>query len=112
MITISLEMTTLVIFILYIIDIDLMLMLYSFSVGGCMSTLEKVKKLIAEQLCISTDDISDDANIMEDLGADSLDVVEMLMTLEDEFGLSIPDEKVDDIKTVPAIVKMIDENMK
>ncbi len=77
-----------------------------------MSTLEKVKKLIAEQLCISTDDIADDANIVDDLGADSLDVVEMLMTLEDEFGLSIPDDKVEDIKTVPAIVKMIDSSKK
>lgn len=77
-----------------------------------MSTLEKVKKLIAEQLCISTDDIADDANIVDDLGADSLDVVEMLMTLEDEFGLSIPDDRVEEIKTVPAIVKMIDENKK
>ncbi len=77
-----------------------------------MSTLEKVKKLIAEQLCISTDDIADDANVVDDLGADSLDVVEMLMTLEDEFGLSIPDDQVDSIKTVPAIVKLIDSNKK
>lgn len=77
-----------------------------------MSTLEKVKKLIAEQLCISTDEIADNANIVDDLGADSLDVVEMLMTLEDEFGLNIPDDKVEDIKTIPAIVKLIDENTK
>ncbi len=77
-----------------------------------MSTLEKVKKLIAEQLCISTDEIADNANIVDDLGADSLDVVEMLMTLEDEFGLNIPDDKVEDIKTIPAIVKLIDENAK
>ncbi len=77
-----------------------------------MSTLEKVKKLIAEQLCISIDEIADNANIVDDLGADSLDVVEMLMTLEDEFGLNIPDDKVEDIKTIPAIVKLIDENAK
>lgn len=76
-----------------------------------MNTLDKVKKLLAEQLCISTEDIADDANIV-DLGADSLDVVEMLMTLEDEFGISIPDEKVEEIKTVPAIVKLIDSNKK
>ncbi len=75
-----------------------------------MTTLEKVKKLLAEQLCISTDDIADDANIVDDLGADSLDVVEMLMTLEDEFGVSIPDEKVEQLKTIPAIVKIIDES--
>lgn len=77
-----------------------------------MNTLEKVKKLIAEQLCISVDDIKDDANIIEDLGADSLDVVEMLMTLEDEFGISIPDDKVQEIKTIPAIVKLIESSKK
>ena len=76
-----------------------------------MSTLDKVKKLLAEQLCITVDDIADDANIA-DLGADSLDVVEMLMTLEDEFGVSIPDEKVEELKTIPEIVKLIDSNNK
>lgn len=74
-----------------------------------MSTLDKVKKLIADQLCISVDDIKDDANIIEDLGADSLDVVELLMSFEDEFKVSIPDEKLDDLKTLPQIVKLIDE---
>ena len=77
-----------------------------------MSTIETVKKMIAEQLCISTDDIKDDANIIEDLGADSLDVVELLMTFEDEFKVSIPDEKLEELKTLPQIVKLIDENMK
>lgn len=77
-----------------------------------MSTLEKVKKLIADQLCISVDDIKDDANIIEDLGADSLDVVELLMSFEDEFKVSIPDEKLDDLKTLPQIVKLIDEYTK
>lgn len=77
-----------------------------------MKTIDKVKKLIAEQLCITTDDISDTANILEDLGADSLDVVELLMTFEDEFGVSIPDEQVAELKTIPAIVKIIDEHTK
>jgi len=86
--------------------------MYNDNVGGTMETLDKVKKLIAEQLCISTDDIKDDANIVDDLGADSLDVVEMLMTLEDEFGISIPDERVEEIKTIPAIVKLINESKK
>lgn len=75
-----------------------------------MKTIDKVKKLIAEQLCISTDDIADNANVIDDLGADSLDVVELLMTFEDEFGVSIPDEDVEKLKTIPAIVKIIDEN--
>ncbi len=74
-----------------------------------MNTLEKVKKLIADQLCISTDEISDTANVIEDLGADSLDVVELLMTLEDEFNVSIPDDRLDELKTIPQIVKIIDE---
>ena len=59
-----------------------------------MKTIDKVKQIIAEQLCISTDDISDTANVVEDLGADSLDIVEMLMTFEDEFNVSIPDEQL------------------
>ena len=77
-----------------------------------MNTIDKVKKIIAEQLCISVQEIKDDANVIEDLGADSLDVVEMLMTFEDEFGVSIPDEKLDELKTIPQIVKIIDESKK
>lgn len=77
-----------------------------------MSTIETVKKIIAEQLCISTEDIKDDANIIEDLGADSLDVVELLMTFEDEFKVSIPDDKLEELKTIPQIVKVIDEYTK
>ena len=77
-----------------------------------MNTIDKVKKIIADQLCISTDDIADDANVVEDLGADSLDVVELLMTFEDEFKVSIPDEKLDELKTIPQIVKVIDEYTK
>ncbi len=77
-----------------------------------MKTIDTVKKIIAEQLCISTDDIKDDANILEDLGADSLDVVELLMTFEDEFNVSIPDDRLEELKTIPQIVKIIDENVK
>lgn len=77
-----------------------------------MDTIDKVKKLIAEQLCISTDDISDDANIIDDLGADSLDVVELLMSFEDEFKVSIPDNKLEELKSIPQIVKVIDQYTK
>lgn len=77
-----------------------------------MKTIDKVKQIIAEQLCISTDEIKDDANMIEDLGADSLDVVELLMTFEDEFKVSIPDEKLEDLKSIPNIVKLIDEYSK
>ena len=77
-----------------------------------MNTIDKVKKLIAEQLCISVSEIEDDANVIEDLGADSLDVVELLMTFEDEFKVSIPDDRLEELKTVPQIVKLIDEYSK
>ena len=77
-----------------------------------MNTIDKVKKIIAEQLCISADDIKDDANIIEDLGADSLDVVELLMSFEDEFKVSIPDDKLEDLKSIPQIVKVLDDYMK
>ncbi len=77
-----------------------------------MKTIDKVKQLIAEQLCISTDDIKDDANIVEDLGADSLDIVELLMSFEDEFKVSIPDDKLEDLKSITNIVKLLDEYKK
>lgn len=77
-----------------------------------METIEKVKKIIAEQLCISTDDIADDASVVEDLGADSLDIVEMLMTFEDEFKVSIPDERLKELNNIQSIVKLIEEYKK
>ena len=75
-----------------------------------MTTLEKVKSLVADHLCIPVDSIKDDADIVRDLNADSIDLVEMVMTFEDEFGISIPDEKLSSLKTVADIVKFIEEN--
>ena len=69
---------------------------------------EKVADLVAEQLGVDKAKITENANIIEDLGADSLDVIEMLMTLEDEFGITIPDEKINQIKTVGQIVELIE----
>lgn len=77
-----------------------------------MSVIEKVKEIIAEQLCIAESEIKDDANVIEDLGADSLDVVELLMTFEDEFKVSIPDERLEELKTIPQIVSIIEEYTK
>lgn len=71
--------------------------------------LEKVKELLAAQLNISKDKINADSKIIEDLGADSLDMVEMLMTLEDEFGISISDEEAVNLKTVSDIVNYIEK---
>ena len=70
---------------------------------------EKVAALVAEQLGIDKSKVKVESNIIEDLGADSLDVIEMLMTLEDEFGITIPDDKINQIKTVGQIVELIDK---
>lgn len=72
-------------------------------------TIDKVKELLAAQLNISKDKIQDDSKLVEDLGADSLDMVEMLMTLEDEFGVSISDEDALKLKTVADIVSYIEK---
>ena len=72
-------------------------------------TFDKVKELLAAQLNISKDKIQDDSKLVEDLGADSLDMVEMLMTLEDEFGVSISDEDALNLKTVADIVSYIEK---
>ena len=73
-----------------------------------MSTLEKVASLIAEQLNKPVEEITAEKEIVKDLGADSLDVVEMIMTLEEQFGITIPEEDAITIKTVEDIVKIID----
>lgn len=74
-----------------------------------MATVDTVKEIVAKQLNISVDDIGEDKEVVKDLGADSLDVVEMLMNIEDEFGISVPEEEAVNIKTVNDIVKIIDE---
>ena len=70
---------------------------------------DKIAKLLAEQLGIPQSTITLESKIVEDLGADSLDVVELLMTLEDETGKTIPDEEVTKIKTVGEIVEVIEK---
>ncbi|MBQ3567195.1 MAG: acyl carrier protein [Oscillospiraceae bacterium] len=72
--------------------------------------LEKVKSIIADQLDVEEDKVVADASITEDLGADSLDVVDLIMSIEEEFDIEIPDEAVEDIKTVGDIVKYIENN--
>ena len=72
---------------------------------------EKMKNILAEQLDADADSITMETDIQEDLGADSLDVVEMLMSIEDEFEIEIPDEKIESLKTVGQVVEYIQENM-
>ena len=71
---------------------------------------EKLKDIIAEQLSVEADEVSLESNIQDDLGADSLDVVDLITTIEDEFDISIPDEAVEDIKTVGDMVNYIEKN--
>lgn len=71
-------------------------------------TFDKVKQLLSEQLNIPAEKILAESRVIEDLGADSLDVVEMLMTLEDNFNVTVTDEESVGLKTVGDIVKLID----
>ena len=74
---------------------------------------EKVQKLLAEAMNIDDPSkITMESNIVQDLGADSLDMVELLMSLEDNFGITVPDEKANDLVTVGAIVKYIESQGK
>ena len=70
---------------------------------------EKVKKIIVDQLGVSADEVKPEASFVEDLGADSLDIVELIMAFEEEFEVEIPDEKAEKIRTVADAVKMLDE---
>lgn len=73
--------------------------------------LEKMKEILAEQLDADISTITPETDIADDLGADSLDVVEMLMTIEDEFEIEIPDEKIESLKTVGQVVEYIQEQI-
>ena len=75
-----------------------------------MATYEKVKSLLAEQLTINPEKISPESEIIADLGADSLDMVEMMMSMEEEFGITVDEEKATELKTVADIVALIDGN--
>lgn len=72
---------------------------------------EKIRALISDQLDIDEDKITMESAVIEDLGADSLDIVDLIMGLEEEFNVEIPDETVEDIKTVGDIVHYLEENM-
>lgn len=72
--------------------------------------LEKVKAILAEQFDVEEDKITADTDLQEDLGADSLDVVDLLMSIEDEFEVEVPDEEIENIKTVGSLVSYIEGN--
>jgi len=72
------------------------------------STLDKVKEIVMDKLGVEEGQITSEANFMDDLGADSLDTVELIMQLEEEFGIEIPDEDAEVMTTVGAAVEYID----
>lgn len=74
------------------------------------STEEKIKKIIVEQLGVNEDQVTPEAKFIEDLGADSLDTVELVMALEEEFGNEIPDEEAEKLQSVGDVIKYIDES--
>ena len=71
---------------------------------------EKIRAIICDQLELEEDAVTLDSVLLEDLGADSLDLVDLVMTFEDEFDLAIPDEELENIKTVGDIVRFIEEH--
>ena len=71
--------------------------------------LARLKEIIIDRLDVEEDQIRPEASFVEDLGADSLDIVELIMAFEEEFGVEIPDEKAEKIRTVADAVKLLDE---
>jgi acyl carrier protein len=78
--------------------------------GEIVAVYEKVRAIISEQLGIDENDITMESSFIEDLGADSLDIVELVMALEEEFDIVIPDEDAEKIRTVGEAVKYIQEH--
>ena len=72
---------------------------------------EKIRAILCEQLDVDESDVTMESNIAEDLGADSLDVVDLIMSIEDEFEIEVPDDQIEGIKTVGDVVNYI-ENVK
>ncbi|MGB3399066.1 MAG: acyl carrier protein [Candidatus Deferrimicrobiaceae bacterium] len=77
-----------------------------------MSVEKKVKEIVAEQLGKDASEVTNEASFIDDLGADSLDIVELVMAMEDEFGIEIPDEEAEKIKTVKNVIEYIKAHAK
>ena len=75
-----------------------------------MALFDNVKEVVIEQLNVAADEVKEESKFIEDLGADSLDVVELVMALEEEFDIEIPDEEAESILTVGDAIKFIEEH--
>ena len=75
-----------------------------------MATFDKVRDIVVDQLGVEADEVNIDSTFIDDLGADSLDIVELIIAFEEEFGIEIPDEAAEKIKTVQDVVSYIDQN--
>lgn len=75
------------------------------------STFERVKAIVVDQLGVEEQEVTENASFVDDLGADSLDVVELVMALEEEFGIQIPEEDAEKIQTVGQAVQYIEEHL-
>lgn len=73
---------------------------------------QRIKDIIVDQLSVNADQVTPEAKFIEDLGADSLDTVELVMALEEEFGLEIPDEEAEKLQTVGDVIKYVEESQK
>ena len=71
---------------------------------------ERIREIICDQLDLEEDKVTMDSDIMEDFEADSLDVVDLVMSIEDEFGLEVPDDEIENFRTVGDVVRYIEEN--
>lgn len=78
--------------------------------NGGINMLDKIIEIVAEKLNVDSDDISLDTSFVDDLQADSLDMVELVMCLEDELGFKVDDDKLEEIKTVKDVLNLIEEN--
>lgn len=72
---------------------------------------DRIREYLADQLDVDSDKITPDSDIVEDFGADSLDVVDMITTLSDEFGVDIPDEEIENFHTVGDVVQYVEDRM-
>jgi len=77
-----------------------------------MATEDKIKEIIVEQLGVSADEVVPEASFIDDLGADSLDIVELVMAIEEEWGLEIPDDDAEKIQTIQDAINYVEERVK